>query len=138
MSIHGDPSFAYPYFTGFPDEVGEGVGEGFNLNLALPEHLTAAAWWAALDVAMGRIADHAPDAVVLALGLDTAANDPTGTWPLTAEDIREGTRRIGGLGVPVVAVQEGGYGLRSLGRCARGAMAGLWEGAHPDGPRPAA
>lgn len=36
-SIHGDPDFAYPYFTGFADEQGEGDGQGYNLNLPLPE-----------------------------------------------------------------------------------------------------
>ena len=37
VSIHGDPDFAYPYFTGFADERGTGPGEGFNLNIPLPE-----------------------------------------------------------------------------------------------------
>ena len=34
-SIHGDPRFAFPYFHGFADERGTGVGEGFNLNVPL-------------------------------------------------------------------------------------------------------
>ena len=37
VSIHGDPDFAYPYFTGFADERGDGAGTGFNLNIPLPE-----------------------------------------------------------------------------------------------------
>ena len=37
VSIHGDPSFAYPYFTGFRNETGRNDGAGFNLNLPLPE-----------------------------------------------------------------------------------------------------
>ncbi|MDA1232196.1 MAG: acetylpolyamine amidohydrolase, partial [Planctomycetota bacterium] len=37
VSIHGDPDFAYPYFTGFADEQGDGDGQGYNLNLPLPE-----------------------------------------------------------------------------------------------------
>ncbi|MCA9552840.1 MAG: hypothetical protein KC933_22590, partial [Myxococcales bacterium] len=28
VSIHGHPRFAYPFFCGFPEEVGEGEGEG--------------------------------------------------------------------------------------------------------------
>ena len=40
VSIHGHPSFAYPYFTGFRDETGIGPGAGYNLNLPLPEHIT--------------------------------------------------------------------------------------------------
>ena len=40
VSIHGHPSFAYPYFTGFRDETGIGPGAGYNLNIPLPEHIT--------------------------------------------------------------------------------------------------
>ena len=40
VSIHGHPSFAYPYFSGFRDETGIGPGAGYNLNLPLPEHIT--------------------------------------------------------------------------------------------------
>src|ERR1043165_3110408 len=36
VSIHADPSFAYPHFLGFADEGGQGAGEGFNLDLPLP------------------------------------------------------------------------------------------------------
>jgi len=39
VSIHGHPSFAYPYFTGFRDETGIGPGAGYNLNIPLPEHI---------------------------------------------------------------------------------------------------
>ncbi len=37
VSIHGHPNFAYPYFSGFADERGEGAGLGYNLNLPLGE-----------------------------------------------------------------------------------------------------
>jgi acetoin utilization deacetylase AcuC-like enzyme len=37
ISIHGHPSFAYPYFSGFADEHGEHDGYGFNVNYPLPE-----------------------------------------------------------------------------------------------------
>lgn len=125
VSIHGDPAFAYPYFTGFADEVGEGDGEGFNLNLTLPERLDGAGYRVALDAALGRIADFDPDVLVVCLGLDTAGGDPTGTWALREEDFRENGRRVGALGKPTLVVQEGGYGLRSLGRNALAFLAGV-------------
>jgi acetoin utilization deacetylase AcuC-like enzyme len=125
VSIHGDPTFAYPYFSGFADEIGEGAGEGFNLNLPLPERVDGAAWLAALELALARIRDFQPDALVIALGLDTAAGDPTGTWSLREADLHENGRRIGALGLPTLAVQEGGYGLRPLGRNALAFLSGL-------------
>ena len=43
VSIHGNPRFAYPYFSGFADEQGAGAGLGYNLNLPLPEKVDGAA-----------------------------------------------------------------------------------------------
>ncbi|MFT4103101.1 MAG: histone deacetylase family protein, partial [Burkholderiaceae bacterium] len=36
VSLHGDPHFCTPFFTGHAHEAGEGDGLGFNLNLPLP------------------------------------------------------------------------------------------------------
>ncbi len=36
VSLHGDPSRAYPYFSGSQAETGQGEGTGFNVNLPLP------------------------------------------------------------------------------------------------------
>ncbi len=128
VSIHGDPSFAYPYFTGFADEVGEGDGVGFNLNLPLPEHTDGPAHDAALHRGLSRIAEHRPDVLLVGFGLDTAQGDPTGTWSLREQDFHANGRRIGGLGLPVLVVQEGGYGLRALGRNALAFLVGVEEG----------
>jgi acetoin utilization deacetylase AcuC-like enzyme/GNAT superfamily N-acetyltransferase len=125
VSIHGHPSFAYPYFSGFREELGEGEGEGFNLNLPLPEAVDGEKYRKALMRALRRIIDFSPDFLVLALGLDTAKGDPTGTWMLTAKDFETNGRMIGELGLPVVVVQEGGYRTRTLGTNARRFFWGL-------------
>jgi acetoin utilization deacetylase AcuC-like enzyme len=39
---------------------------------------------------------------------------------------------VGALGRPTLAVQEGGYNTRNLGKNACHFIVGLWEGAHPD------
>ena len=65
----------------------------------------------------------------MALGLDTAKGDPTGTWTLTPDDFAENGRRIGALGLPTLVVQEGGYRTRTLGRNARSFFEGLHKGA---------
>ena len=36
VSLHAHPDREYPYFLGWPDETGEGPGEGANLNIPLP------------------------------------------------------------------------------------------------------
>jgi acetoin utilization deacetylase AcuC-like enzyme len=128
VSIHGHPSFAYPYFTGFADETGAGAGEGFNLNLPQPEQLDGAGYGAALDRALRRVRRHKPAYLVVALGLDPAKGDPTGTWSLGAADFEANGEKVGALGVPAVVVQEGGYRTRTLGTNARAFFAGLTRG----------
>jgi acetoin utilization deacetylase AcuC-like enzyme len=129
ISIHGNPRFAYPYFSGFAEEQGLGAGTGYNLNLPLPEKVDGARYREALGQAIRRIQSFKPAVLVVALGLDTAKGDPTGTWSLTPDDLQENGRRVGALGLPTLVVQEGGYRIVSLGRNARAFFEGLHKGA---------
>jgi acetoin utilization deacetylase AcuC-like enzyme len=115
MSIHGHPSFAYPYFSGFADERGEADGYGFNVNYPLPEHVNGQVYRTYLLKAVARIKSFKPDYMVLALGLDVARGDPTGTWQLKSSDLEENGKILGDLKLPMLVVQEGGYRTRSLG-----------------------
>ena len=125
VSVHGHPRFAYPYFAGFADERGKGPGAGYNLNLPLDEDATPQQHRDAVGAAMRRIARHRPTFLVLALGLDTAKGDPTGTWSNRAADFQALGGIVGGSGLPTVVVQEGGYRARSLGTNARAFFEGL-------------
>jgi acetoin utilization deacetylase AcuC-like enzyme len=129
VSIHGHPTFAYPYFSGFADEVGEGAGKGFNLNLPLPEDVQDARYLATLDVALARVRRFEPEVLVVSLGLDIAKADPTGTWSVTGDGLFEIGYRIGSLKYPTLLVQEGGYNIRSLGRNAARMLTGVCAGA---------
>lgn len=127
VSIHGHPDFAYPYFNGFEDETGHGEGQGFNLNIPLGESVDGGAYRHALAKALGRVTAFDPDFLVVALGLDTARQDPTGTWSLTSRDFRLNGRLIGETGLPVLVIQEGGYRTRTLGTHAGYFFQGLAE-----------
>ncbi|MDH3330427.1 MAG: GNAT family N-acetyltransferase [Desulfobulbaceae bacterium] len=127
VSLHGHPSFAYPYFSGFGEELGEGEGEGFNLNLPLPEKIDGEGYHKALAKALNRIEAFNPSFLIVALGLDPAKGDPTGTWSLMAKDFRVNGEAIGSLGLPTVVVQEGGYRSRTLGKNALSFFNGLAE-----------
>lgn len=129
VSIHGHPSFAYPYFSGFEDEKGTGAGAGFNLNIPLPERLAADEYPRTLARALRRIVRFKPQFLIVSLGLDTAQGDPTGTWNLRGKDFAENGRLIGRLQLPTLVVQEGGYDSRVLGSNARHFFTGLWTGA---------
>lgn len=125
ISIHGHPEFAYPYFTGFEDEKGAKSGYGYNQNIPLPEQVDAERYRQALGRALDRIRRFRPRFLVVALGLDTAKADPTGTWSLVARDFEENGRLIGNLRLPTLVVQEGGYRTRTLGVNARHFFTGL-------------
>jgi acetoin utilization deacetylase AcuC-like enzyme len=119
ISIHGHPSFAYPYFSGFADEKGEGQGYGFNCNFPLAENCTPEEYRKTLAKAIKVIRQFKPDYLIVAFGLDTAKGDPTGTWKLTISDFKENGRMIGATKLPTLVVQEGGYRTQTLGRNAR-------------------
>jgi acetoin utilization deacetylase AcuC-like enzyme/GNAT superfamily N-acetyltransferase len=128
ISIHGHPRFAYPYFSGFADEKGEGTGRGYNSNIPLPEKVDGELYRKALGKALRRTIRFLPHFLVVSLGMDTAKEDPTGTWSLEARDFEAIGRMIGSLHLPTLVVQEGGYDTRVLGINARHFFNGLWTG----------
>ncbi len=125
ISLHGHPSFAYPYFSGFEEEKGEGEGQGFNHNFPLPEKLTHEHYIRVLAKALNTIRRFKPDYLVVALGLDPAKGDPTGTWSFTHSNFAVNGEMIGSLRLPTLVVQEGGYRNQSLGINARAFFTGL-------------
>ncbi len=131
ISLHGHPRFAYPYFTGFPDEKGEGPGTGFNINYAMPEKLDNDDYIKTLRRALNKIEEFSPDYLVVALGLDTSKADPTGTWTLGAESFRAIGTMLGSLCLPTLVVQEGGYRTRTLGANCRNFFHGIYSSWRP-------
>lgn len=132
VSIHGHPRYSYPYFSGFEDETGEDEGKGYNVNMPLAENLDGEAYRKVLATALEKIRKYEPQFLVLALGLDTAKGDPTGSFSLMTKDFRENGRMIGALKLPTLVVQEGGYRTQTLGQNARHFFTGLWEGLSVD------
>lgn len=124
LSIHGDPKIAYPFFSGFADETGKGEGKGYNVNLPLPEKISITDYQKTLKKALKLIRKFKPDYLVIALGLDPAKSDPTGSWNLEPKDFFENGRLIAELKLPLLVVQEGGYRTRTLGANAKA----FWEG----------
>lgn len=115
VSLHGDPRTEYPFYLGHADEVGEGPGIGYNLNMPLPAGTSAAAWFAALEHACTRIVAYQADALVISLGLDAFEGDPISRFALASDDFTRLGERLARLGLPTVFVLEGGYAAAELG-----------------------
>ncbi len=128
VSIHGHPSFAYPYFSGFSEEKGEGDGFGFNANYPLDEITNGEEYRKTLKRALTRIKQYDPSFFIVALGFDTTKRDPTGTWSLIYKDLKINGKMIGELKLPTLIVQEGGYRTQTLGLNARSFFEGFAEG----------
>ncbi len=114
-SIHGHPSNEYPYFLGFADEKGQGVGAGFNCNYPLHAGSDWASWGLALQDACRQIAEYAPDALIVSLGVDTFKDDPISQFKLASPDYLRMGEVIGRLGLQTLFVMEGGYAVEEIG-----------------------
>ena len=126
-SVHVDPGAGwFPHFLGYPDERGAGDGEGANLNLPLAPESGDRPWLEAV-AELGELAAGS-GALVVSLGVDAAADDPESPLRVTTAGYRQAGRVLGGLGLPTVAIQEGGYHLPSLGDLVVAFLIGLEEG----------
>jgi acetoin utilization deacetylase AcuC-like enzyme len=120
-SVHVDPRAGwFPHFLGFEEETET------NFNLPLDPGAGDAEWTAAV----ARLAEWAQraDALVVALGVDAAVDDPAAPLDVTEEGFRHGGRALGALALPTVVVQEGGYDLAALGGLVLTALEGVEDG----------
>lgn len=115
VSLHGDPSDAFPHFLGYSDETGEGEGVGFNLNYPMKPATGFEEWRGALADALGRVSKFAPDALVISLGVDTFENDPISFFKLKSDDFISYGKDISNLQLPTLFVMEGGYDIDEIG-----------------------
>jgi acetoin utilization deacetylase AcuC-like enzyme len=69
-----------------------------------------------------------PRALVVALGVDAAAGDPESPLRVTAAGFEEAGRVLGGLTLPTVVVQEGGYDIAAIGGLVRATLEGFADG----------
>jgi len=125
ISIHGHPLTAYPYFSGYLDEKGEGEGLGFNRNFPLKPGTGNEKYLKALAEAVGIISRYKPDFLVVSVGFDFMQGDPTGSFEVTPAGVRRVGELLATLRLPTLLVQEGGYSLRNLRLGARGFIQGL-------------
>ena len=125
VSIHMDPEWNYPWFMGRAHERGDGRGAGANLNLPLPVGTTGDHYLTDLTTGIDALNAFDPDYVVVSLGVDPAAGDPTAGLSLTTDDFNAVGRVIGTIDRPLLIVQEGGYQLHRVGADVRAVLDGV-------------
>jgi acetoin utilization deacetylase AcuC-like enzyme len=115
VSLHGHPEDAYPYFTGYADEIGAGAGEGFSVNYPMRPGTAYGPWQNALEDGIAKIRNSGAEALVVSLGVDAYQDDPISFFKLTSEDFLDCGRHIAKLKLPTVFCMEGGYAIEAVG-----------------------
>lgn len=115
VSLHADPNWKFPFFSGFSEEKGTIDGENYNLNIPLGPGTNNQEYHRALEIALSAIQKFQPQYLVVSFGADTHEADPIGGFSLTTTYFRQMAQTIYQLNLPTVIVQEGGYNTSLLG-----------------------
>ena len=125
-SLHVDPGAGwFPHYMGFADEIGVGEGAGANRNIPLAPGTGDMRWLNAIMEIVNRVSAFDATALVVSLGVDAAADDPESPLEITRSGYFRAGELLGELGLPTVALQEGGYHLPTLGPLVRATLEGL-------------
>ena len=131
-SLHVDPAAGwFPHYAGFADEVGRGPGTGANLNRPLAPGTGDDSWLDAVQDLTDAIRAHGSTALVVSLGVDAAADDPESPLQVSEGGYQQAGELLAALGLPTVAVQEGGYHLPTLGPLVVATLSGLRQPTMP-------
>lgn len=119
VNIHGHPDRAYPFFSGRSNELGEGPGLGTNRNFPLPPDVSDDTYLETLNNALDVIDRFDPRYLIVSAGFDIYMGDPLGDFGISLDGLERIGKRIAATGFDTLVVQEGGYHVDDLGRCAR-------------------
>jgi acetoin utilization deacetylase AcuC-like enzyme len=122
--------------TGLAENVGEGPGEGFTINLPVPAGSGHDVFLSLIDRVVAPVAgEFAPDLILVSAGYDAHIEDPLASLALTAEDFGQMAVEVrelaAQLGAPVGAVLEGGYAPNALADSVAATMRGLGGAGEP-------
>lgn len=116
ISLHESGKTLFPW-GGFEDELGEGPGLGYNVNVSLPALCYDQAFLAAFDrVVLPLLGVYRPDVLVLELGLDTLAGDPLTHLRMTNNCMVEVLERLLRFRRPLLVAGGGGYHVENTVR----------------------
>jgi acetoin utilization protein AcuC len=117
LSIHESGDHLFPG-TGYAQELGEGDGLGFSVNVPLAPGSGDGVFETALDSVLGPLVNSfGPDVIVVQLGVDTMGPDPLAHLDLTTACLEHTLKRIRGLFPgPLAVLGGGGYDIDTVAR----------------------
>ncbi len=109
ISLHESGKTLFPW-TGFENEIGEGPGLGFNVNVPLPVGIFDEAYMTVFNkIVLPLIKAYKPDVIVLELGMDALAGDTLAHLDLTNNTYVEIINELLSFNKPILATGGGGY-----------------------------
>jgi acetoin utilization protein AcuC len=116
ISLHQNPKTLFPG-TGFEDEIGEGPGRGYCVNIPLPIGTYDEAYLFAIEtVVLPLIRAFKPDVFVFELGADALAGDPLANLALTNNVYVEVISKLLSFDKPILMAGGGGYNVDNTAR----------------------
>jgi acetoin utilization protein AcuC len=116
ISLHESGKTLFPW-GGFEDEIGEGPGLGYNVNVSLPADTYDEAFLSAFDrVVVPLLGAYQPDVIVLELGMDMLAGDPLTHLHMTNNVVVDVLNALLKCGCPLLVAGGGGYHVENTVR----------------------
>lgn len=116
ISTHQDGRTLFPG-TGFVDDIGEGEGRGYSVNIPLPPGTYDEIYMQAFRaVVLPLLHKFKPDVIVLEVGADTLAGDPLAGLSMTNNSMADVINLLLAFGKPILAVGGGGYNVENTVR----------------------
>ena len=116
LSFHESGKTLFPG-TGFPEEIGEGEGEGYCANVPLPAGCYDDEYQRAFrEIAPPLIGAYDPDVIVMEVGMDCLAGDPLTHMALTNNAYAEAIRIVRDIRKPLLVTGGGGYHVENSAR----------------------
>ena len=116
ISIHESGSFLFPG-TGFTDEIGNGKGRNYSVNIPLyPYTMDSTYFWAFESTVLPLLDTFKPDVLVSQLGIDTHFSDPITHLCLTVQGFSKIIERFIGKAPKWLALGGGGYDVEAVAR----------------------
>jgi acetoin utilization protein AcuC len=116
VSLHESGQTLFPW-GGFENEIGDGAGLGFNVNVPLPAGTYDAAFLNAFErVLLPLVPLYGPEVIVLELGMDTLAGDPLTHLQMTNNVVVNVLESLLAVRVPLLVLGGGGYHVENTVR----------------------
>ena len=104
--------------TGSLDEIGEGAGKGFSVNIPLKRGIDDMSYIHLFKKIMTRVMDsYRPNAIVIQCGADSLSKDSLGHLNLSMSGHAECIKHMKGYGLPLILLGGGGYTIENVSRC---------------------